>query len=70
MQYWIRVDGCPSDEPLTKEELFSKYHRHLTADTPCAKVGENEWGHLIDFFPDWQNLILQPSHEGDHQHQA
>jgi len=68
MQYWVRIDGHGCDQPLSKEELFSKYHRHLTANTPCAKVGENTWGDLCDFFPDWQNLVLQPSDDRDHRH--
>jgi len=70
MQYWVRIGGHGCDQLLTKKELFSKYHRHLNACTPCAKVGENTWGHLIEFFPDWQNLILEPSDERDHRDHA
>ena len=59
-KYWVQMDGhC--DIPLTKEELFFTYGNRLTGDTPCAKAGENKWGKLIDFFPDWQNPILDPS---------
>ena len=55
MKYWVRIDGHASSQPLTKEELFSKYGDRLTADTPCAKVGESTWEKLGDVFPDWQN---------------
>ena len=60
MQYWIKLNGG-SDLPLTKEELFSKYAGQLTSDTACAKVGENKWGKLSDYFPDWQNPADDPA---------
>ena len=55
MQYWVQIAGIHLDRPLTKEELFSKYRDRLTGETPCSKVGENKWGKLSDYFPDWQN---------------
>jgi hypothetical protein len=59
-QYWIRMEGVSSSRPLTKEELFTEYGERLTADTPCAKVGENQWKKISDLFPDYQNPELQP----------
>jgi len=54
MKYWINISGA-SSHPFTKEELFSQYGDRLTADTPCSKVGENTWGKISDYFPDWQS---------------
>lgn len=55
-KYWVQIDGA-CDRPLTEEELFSTYKDHLSGEMPCAKTGENRWGKLIDFFPDWQDQI-------------
>jgi len=59
MTYWIKKTGIPADRPFNKEELFSQYYELLTADTPCAKSGENMWGTIVNYFPDWQSLKLK-----------
>jgi len=58
MKYWIRIDGTSGNGPFTKEELISKYGGRLNRHTPCAKVGEDVWAELSDYFPDWQNDIF------------
>jgi len=65
MEYWIQVNGVNSSTSLTPKEIFTKYQGSLNANTACCEVGENQWGQLSDYFPDWEdlvreNLVLEP----------